>query len=74
MATDTCLTFSSQLQFLKQNISSPFDMLADPIESGLRRKRALLVGWVAISQTLAYKKAAPCYREALKTTLCRFHQ
>lgn len=38
MAADTCLTFFSQLQFLKQNISSLSDML-DPVESGLKKKK-----------------------------------
>lgn len=39
MATDTCLTFFSQLQFLKQNISSLSDMLVYPVESGLKKKK-----------------------------------
>lgn len=31
--------FFSQLQFLKQNISSPSDMLVYPVESGLKKKK-----------------------------------
>lgn len=34
------LTFFLQLQFLKQNISPPFDMLVVPVESGLKKKNA----------------------------------
>lgn len=33
------LDIFSQLQFLKQNISSPSDMLVYPVESGLKNKK-----------------------------------
>lgn len=44
MATDMGLTFFFflQLQFLKQNLSPPFDMLAVPVESGLEKKKNTL--------------------------------
>lgn len=32
MATDMGLTFSSQFQFLKQNIAPPFDMLVVTVQ------------------------------------------
>lgn len=75
MATDTGLTFSSQLQFLKQNISSPFHMLVDPIESGLKRKRTLCGRMDHyFTHTSVDKEAPPYCREVLEKTFWNFNR